>query len=55
MANSIQAKVTGFAAIMPKAAAGKIEEYQKVYASNRNRVYSFAPVGKANGRCDDCQ
>jgi RNA polymerase sigma-70 factor, ECF subfamily len=42
MANSIQAKVTGFAAIMPKAAAGKIEEYQKVYASNRNRVYSFA-------------
>jgi RNA polymerase sigma-70 factor (ECF subfamily) len=42
MANSIQAKVTGFAAIMPKVAAGKIEEYQKVYESNRNRVYSFA-------------
>jgi DNA-directed RNA polymerase specialized sigma subunit, sigma24 homolog len=42
MANSIRAKVTGFAAIMPKVAAGKLEEYQKVYESNRNRVYSFA-------------
>lgn len=42
MANSIEAKVTGFAAIVPKAAAGEIEAYQKVYESNRNRVYSFA-------------
>ena len=42
MANSIQAKVTGFAAILPKTAAGNIESYQKAYEANRNRVYSFA-------------
>lgn len=42
MANSIQAKVTGFAAILPKAAAGKIDDYRRIYDANRNRVYSFA-------------
>ena len=42
MANSIQAKVTGFAAILPKSATGKVEDYQKIYNSNRNRVYSFS-------------
>ncbi len=42
MANSIQAKVTGFAAILPKAAAGKVDDYRRIYDANRNRVYSFA-------------
>lgn len=42
MANSIQAKVTGFAAILPKTAAGNIESYKTAYEANRNRVYSFA-------------
>ena len=43
MANSYQdAKITGFAAYLPKAAAGEIEKYQSAYEQNRHRVYSFA-------------
>ena len=42
MANSIQAKLAGFAGILPNTAAGNLKEYQKIYETNRHRVYSFA-------------
>jgi RNA polymerase sigma-70 factor, ECF subfamily len=43
MADSIQeAKITGFAAYLPKVAAGSLEQYQDVFETNRHRVYSFA-------------
>jgi RNA polymerase sigma-70 factor, ECF subfamily len=43
MANSYQdAKITGFAAYLPKIAEGEIEKYQAAYEQNRHRVYSFA-------------
>lgn len=43
MANSIQdAKITGFAAYLPKPVEGRLENYQQVYEQNRHRVYSLA-------------
>ncbi len=43
MANSIQeAKITGFAAYLPKVAQGSLEDYQEVFERNRHRIYSFA-------------
>lgn len=43
MANSFQeAKITGFAAYLPKVAQGSLEQYQEVFEQNRHRVYSFA-------------
>lgn len=43
MAKTIQdLKIAGLAAYIPAAATAKLEDYQKVYDSNRHRVYSFA-------------
>ena len=43
MASTIQqAKITGFAALLPATAAGKAENYKRVYDDNRHRIYSFA-------------
>lgn len=43
MANSsIQAKISGFAAFIPATATASVEHYEKIYAANRDRVYSFA-------------
>ncbi len=39
MANSIQERIAGWAGHVP---AAKLEDYQKVYDTNRHRVYSFA-------------
>lgn len=42
MANSIQAKITGFAAFARTSATGSLEPYQELYENNRHRVYSLA-------------
>jgi len=42
MANSPEAKLTGFAAYLPATAEGKLETYQVAYDQNRHRVYSLA-------------
>ena len=43
MASSIeQAKITGFAAILPETAPARLETYQEVYEQNCHRLYSLA-------------
>lgn len=42
MANSIEAKIAGFAAVLTGKATASVDQYQKVWESNRHRVYSFA-------------
>lgn len=37
-----QAKLNGFAAILPGIAGGRLEQYQEIYQQNRHRIYSLA-------------
>lgn len=42
MSNSIQAKLSTFAATFAQNKTANVEEFKKVYETNRHRVYSFA-------------
>lgn len=42
MASTIEQKISGFAALLPAIAAGRLEQYQEAYEQNRHRIYSLA-------------
>lgn len=43
MASTIQqANITGFAALVPSVAGGRLEQYQETFEQNRHRVYALA-------------